>query len=65
MAVSGSVTPEMVKKLEAPTDQFLCKLSDNEFNIKFGAFRIRDMESGITLVDVTDDEIQQDEGDSP
>ena len=35
----------------------MCKLSDNFYNIKFGAFRIRDIDSGIVLVDVSEDEV--------
>jgi hypothetical protein len=43
--------------LNSPTDHFLCKLSDNKLGIKFGAFRIRDIESGFVLVDVKDDDL--------
>ena len=46
-----------MKSLNQPTDQFLCKLSDNWANLKFGGFKIRDMLSGITLVEVQDDDI--------
>ncbi len=46
-----------MRNLTAPTDHFLCKLSDNKLGIKFGAFRIRDIESGFVLVDVKDDEL--------
>ena len=48
------ITPEQVRSLTGPTDKFLCSLTDNVYDIKFGAFRIRDMESGFILVDVTD-----------
>ena len=50
-----------VKALKQPTDKFLCKLSDNIYKIQFGAFRIRDMDSGITLVDVSAEEVAVDE----
>lgn len=53
----SSITPEFVKSLKDPTDHFLCKLKDNIYDIKFGAFRIRDIESGFTLVDVKDEDI--------
>jgi hypothetical protein len=49
-----------VKSLTGPTDHFLCKLSDNTFNIKFGAFRIRDIDSGFVLVDVSEEELAGD-----
>ena len=54
MEDSSKVTPEYVKNLNKPTEKFLCSMADNTFGIKFGAFRIRDMDSGFTLVDVTD-----------
>ena len=40
--------------LSRPTDKFLCKLADNWPKFKFGGFKIRDMISKITLVDVPD-----------
>ena len=46
--------------LVKPTEQFLCKLSDNWPEIKFGGFKIRDIVSGITLVEVDDEEIDND-----
>jgi len=51
-----------VRSLTAPAENFLCKMSDNTFGIKFGAFRIRDMISGITLVDVPEEDILKEEG---
>ena len=54
---SKHVSPADVLSLTAPTSQFLCKLSDNTYNVKFGAFRIRDMISKMTLVDVKANEL--------
>ena len=54
---TSNVSTDYVRSLNKPTDSFLCKLSDNTYGIKFGAFRIRDIESGFVLVDVKDDEI--------
>ena len=48
------ITPEYVMNLQDPTNTFLCKLSDNWPKFKFGGFKIRDMISKITLVDVPD-----------
>ena len=48
------ITSEYVKQLTNPTDKFLCKLSDNWPKFRFGGFKIRDMISKITLVDVPD-----------
>ena len=45
-----------VLKLNEPTTDFLCKLSDNTFGIKFGAFRMRDFESGFVIVDINDED---------
>ena len=55
--VQNEITPDFVKQLGAPTEKFLCKLTDNIYKIKFGAFRIRDMTSGIVLVDVSEEEV--------
>ena len=49
---STKITPDYVQSLTEPTANFLCKLSDNTYNVRFGAFRIRDMVSKLTLVDV-------------
>lgn len=57
-AVPDVVTPEYVRTLTGPTDQFLCRLSDNWGKMSFKGFRIRDMVSNITLVDVPVDDIQ-------
>ena len=55
------VTIEYVRQLTAPTEQFLCRLSDNWAKMSFKGFRIRDMISNITLVDVPIDEIENDQ----
>jgi len=53
----SKVTPDYVKSLTGPTNHFLCKLSDNTYKVKFGAFRIRDIDSGFVLVDVSEDDL--------
>ena len=35
----------------------MCSLKDNTYGIKFGAFRIRDMVSGLVLVDVAESDL--------
>ena len=55
------INSELVKQLQQPTEKFLCKLSDNWPQLKFGGFRIRDLISGYTLVEVNDDEIDNGE----
>lgn len=54
---SVQATPDLIRTLTEPTAKFLCALKDNEYDIKFGAFRIREMDSGITLVDVRDGDL--------
>ena len=56
------ITAEIVKKLGAPTEKFLCRLTDNWPKLRFGGFKIRDLVSGYTLVEVQDDEV--DNGDT-
>jgi len=53
------VTPDYVRALTGPTDQFLCRLADNVFKMSFKGFRIRDMISNIALVDVPIDDIEE------
>ena len=50
-----------MKDLKEPTEKFLCKLSDNWPHLRFGGFKIRDIVSGFTLVEVHDDEIDNGE----
>jgi hypothetical protein len=56
---SKAATPELVRHLTEPTKNFLCQLKDNVYNIKFGAFRIREMTNGIVLVDVKDTDLDK------
>ena len=56
--VPETVTPDFVRSLTGPTPQFLCSLTDNWARMQFKGFRIRDMISNITLVDVPIDEIE-------
>lgn len=53
-----------VLKLTEPTTDFLCKLSDNTFGIKFGAFRMRDFESGFVIVDINDEDGEEEDAKS-
>eukprot|EP00997_Jenningsia_sp_PLL12_P007154 NODE_3764_length_734_cov_79.871533_g3167_i0.p1 GENE.NODE_3764_length_734_cov_79.871533_g3167_i0~~NODE_3764_length_734_cov_79.871533_g3167_i0.p1 ORF type:complete len:95 (-),score=9.35 NODE_3764_length_734_cov_79.871533_g3167_i0:369-653(-) len=55
VAFEGEATIDRIKELQAPTDRFLCSLGDNVFNIRFCGFRIRDMISNLTLVNVDED----------
>ncbi len=57
---NGPVSPDQVRALTQPTSQFLCQLSDNWPKMRFGGFKIRDMISGITLVEVKDEEVDND-----
>ncbi|CAI2381171.1 unnamed protein product [Moneuplotes crassus] len=47
--------PETARNMTEPSKQYLCKLSDNTYNIQFLRYKIRDMDSGITLVDIQDE----------
>ena len=48
-------TIENIKSLRAYTENFLCKMKDNTYNIKFVNFRVRDLDSGFVLFEVKDD----------
>ena len=54
------ISPDYVRTLKAPTDRFLCKLSDNWPRLRFGGFKIRDIISGFTLVEVHDEDVDND-----
>ena len=53
-------TPDKIRSLSQPTEKFLCSLKDNTYGITFGAFRIRDMDSGVVLVDVQESDLDHD-----
>ena len=46
---------ETARAMKSPSKKFLCKPSDNTYNIQFLRYKIRDMDSNITLVDIQDD----------
>lgn len=43
--MQGRVTPEEVLQFEKPCSEFLCSLDANIYDIRFGGFRIRDLDS--------------------
>ena len=47
-----AITAEYVDSLTAATESFLCPLSANTYGIEFVYFRIRDLDSGVVLVEV-------------
>lgn len=49
------VTPDKVRSLTKFTDKFLCDKSANVFNVRFRKFRMRDLDSGFVLFEVSDD----------
>jgi hypothetical protein len=56
------VTIDYVKSLTNYTENFLCDLKDNVFQVKFLKFRVRDLESGYVLFEVCDEEGNEKEG---
>ena len=54
-------TVEDIRALEKPADKFLCKLSDNWAQFRFKGFKIRDMVSNLTLVEVPEDDVENDQ----
>lgn len=49
------VTPDKVRSLTKFTDKFLCDKSANVFDVRFRKFRMRDLDSGFVLFEVSDD----------
>ncbi len=52
---NNPITINEIKDLKSYTDRFLCKISDNTYNIKFVNFRVRDLDSGFVLFEVKDE----------
>ncbi|XP_058484338.1 protein unc-119 homolog B isoform X1 [Solea solea] len=50
---SALVTPEDVLGLQKITENYLCSPDDNIYNIDFTRFKIRDMETGTVLFEIT------------
>ena len=55
------ITPEIVRNYTKPTEYFLCTKAANIYNIKFRKFRLRDLDSGFVLFEVSDDSGDQQE----
>ncbi|CAG9315149.1 unnamed protein product [Blepharisma stoltei] len=49
------ITPDYVLQLAEATQSFLCPLSANVYNIEFVYFKVRDLESGMVLFEVQND----------
>jgi len=52
------ITADFVRSLNAPTEKFLCKMADNWADFKFRGFKIRDIVSNITLVEVPESQVE-------
>ena len=50
-----NITPEVVTEYTESTPKFLCGITANIFNIRFRKFKMRDMDSGYVLFEVSDD----------
>ena len=49
------LTTEMVKAMTGPSDKILCLLRDNTY-IRFGAYSIKDYDSGLILMHITEEQ---------
>lgn len=56
----SEVTPAYVRSLRAPTEDFLCKLRDNEL-MRFGQYRLKNADTDDILLHITQE--VQDEAD--
>jgi hypothetical protein len=56
MDPNSVVTPAIVRGYNKATTQFLCPLSANTYGIKFLKYKIRDMISGLTLIEMDSSE---------
>ena len=53
------ITPEYVVALTEATERFLCPLSANVYGIEFVYFKVRDLESGTVLFEVSNEEEEE------
>ncbi|XP_029956582.1 protein unc-119 homolog B isoform X2 [Salarias fasciatus] len=53
LLASAVISPEDVLGLQKITDNYLCTPSENIYNIDFTRFKIRDMETGTVLFEIT------------
>ncbi|OMJ95446.1 hypothetical protein SteCoe_1213 [Stentor coeruleus] len=53
------ITPENVSSLTEATNRFLCPLSANIYGIEFVYFKVRDLESGTVLFEVTNEDEEE------
>lgn len=62
------ITPDDVLNLEKITESYLCPNEANVYNIEFTGFKLRDVDSGMILLDVNrddNDETEEDESTDP
>lgn len=52
LAKGDEITPDDVLALAQPTTKYLCKTTKNVFGIEFTAFKLRDLDREITLLEV-------------
>lgn len=53
------ITPDYVSSLTEATDRFLCPLSANVYGIEFVYFKVRDLESGTVLFEVSNEDEEE------
>ncbi|RXN10689.1 unc-119 -like protein [Labeo rohita] len=53
LLANKTITPEDVLGLQKITENYLCSPEDNVYNIDFTRFKIRDMETGTVLFEIT------------
>ena len=58
---TSKFTIDYIMSLDKVTDKFFCPLSANIYNIKFDAFKIRDLNSGIVLFEIKNDSMTAEE----
>ncbi|XP_026208068.1 protein unc-119 homolog A [Anabas testudineus] len=46
------VTPQHVLSLNSYTEEYLCSPEDNIYNVNFSRFKIRDLSSGVVILDI-------------
>ena len=55
-ATKAAKSIEDIKAMTEPATEFFCPLREEEFAIKFGDFRLRDMDSGTILFHISEEQ---------
>jgi hypothetical protein len=54
--MENNFTPEQARQQDSFTEEFICHVKDNTYNIRFHKFQVRDLDTNYMLFEVSDEE---------